>query len=87
MFKAKNNQLAANIQKMFMEREGTYNLRGLLNFKTLSVHTTRKSFCNSVCGVKLWKSLNEELKKCPNMKLFKKRYEEMIFRRNNYDNL
>ena len=55
MFKAKNNILPANIQKKFTQREGSYFLRGLFNFKMKKVRTTRKSFCISVCGVKLWK--------------------------------
>ena len=53
MFKAKNNKLPANIQKMFTQIEGSYFLRGLLNFKMKKVRTTRKSFCISVRGVKL----------------------------------
>ena len=74
MFKAKNNKLPANIQK----REGSYFLRGLFNFKMKKVRTTRKSFCISVCGVKLWNGLKEELKQCPNLKLFKTRLKEVI---------
>ena len=78
MFKAKNNKLPANIQKMFTQIEGSYFLRGLLNFKMKKVRTTRKSFCISVCGVKLWNGLKEELKQCPNLKLFKTRLKEVI---------
>ena len=32
MFKAKNHELPANIQSLFHDREGAYNLRGKLNF-------------------------------------------------------
>ena len=78
MFKAKNNKLPANIQKKFTQREGNYFLRGLFNFKMKKVRTTRKSFCISVCGVKLWNRLKEKLKQCPNIKLLKTRLKEMI---------
>ncbi len=57
-FKAKNNLLPGKSQKLFTAKEGGQNLRGKFYFKILSVHTTRKSFCISVCGVKLWNSLN-----------------------------
>ncbi len=79
MYKARNNQLPGNIQVMFSEREGGYNLRGELNLKTRSARTTLKSFCISVCGVKLWNSINVELKQCSSMIKFKKRYKECIF--------
>lgn len=79
LFKAKNKELPGNIQSMFFLKEGSYNLRGFCNFKTGKVRTTRKSFCVSVHGVKLWNSLNMELKQCPNIKQFKKSYKNMIF--------
>ena len=79
MYKAKNNKLPNNIQKLFNERQLSYNLRGKLNFDRFSIRTTRKGFCISVCGVKLWNSLNMEIKQCPSMKQFKRRYKEMVF--------
>ena len=33
MYKAKNNLLLGNIQKMFLDREGGYNLRQNFNLK------------------------------------------------------
>ncbi len=77
----KNNQLPGNIQGMFSQREGKYNLTGLFYFKNVKVRTTRKSFCVSVYGVKLWNCLNEELKQYPNIEQFKKKYKNMIFKR------
>jgi hypothetical protein len=79
MYKAKNNKLPNNIQKLFNERQLSYNLRGKLHFDRFSIRTTRKGFCISVCGVKLWNSLNMEIKQCPSMKQFKRRYKEMVF--------
>ena len=81
MFKAKNNLLPGNIQKLFSDREGGHNLRGKFNFKMHSIRTTMKSFCISICGVKLWNSFNVELKQCPNLEQFKIRYKDMIFSR------
>lgn len=54
MFKARNRLLPVNIQNMFFDREGGYNLRGQLNFRKLLVHTTMKSKCITICGVNLW---------------------------------
>ena len=75
-YKAKNNLLPGNIQKLFIEREEGYNLRGKSKFKTLNARTTRKMFCISICGVRLWNSLSVELKECPNINQFKKRYKK-----------
>ncbi len=55
MFKARNNLYPDNIQKLFWDREGGYNLRGELNFKKHCVRTTKKNMWKSVCGVDLWK--------------------------------
>lgn len=81
MYKAKNNQLPANIQQMFSVREEGYNLRGHTYFKSVSVPTMRRNFSICVCGVRLWISLNVELRECPNITFFIKRYKEMIFSR------
>ena len=81
LYKAKNKLLPLNIQKLFTERVGVHSLRGKCNFRVTMVRTKRKSFCISVCGVKLWNSLNVELKECPNIQQFKKRYKECIFTR------
>ena len=62
MYKAKNNLLSGNVQKLFCEREGRYNLRGKLNLKILKVRTTLKGFCITICGVKLWNKLCVEIK-------------------------
>lgn len=74
MFKARNNLLPGNIQKMFMERQGGYNLRDELNFKKLNIRTTLKSMCITICGVRLWNKLEQVLKYCTNFKQFKKLY-------------
>ena len=81
MFKAKNVQLPGNIQILFNERQGHHYLRGSVIFTNVRVRTTKRSFCVSVCGVKIWNNLSEELKGCPNIKLFKKRYKDTILTR------
>ena len=81
MFKARNKLLQGNIQKLFFYREGGYNLREQLNFETLAVRMTLKCHCISIGGVKLWNGMSKELKQCPNMIQFKKRFKAMIFKR------
>lgn len=81
MYKAKNHQLPANLQNLFHNREGGYNLRSELNFKILKRNSTMKGFCISIAGVKLWNSLSEEQKQCPSINQFKARYRSMMFTR------
>ena len=80
MYKARNNQLPGNIQKMFSDREGGYNLRGENDFKTQVSRTTLKCFCITIYGVKLWNSMNEDIKLCTSKNRFKKRYKQLIFK-------
>lgn len=56
-----HENLPENIQSRFVSREGTYNLRGICLFERNTVWTVRKSFCVSVCGVKLCNNLSVEL--------------------------
>jgi len=63
LYKAKHNLLPGNIQKIFRDREGEYDLRGGWNFKQPIVHTTLTSMCTSVCGVKQWNILTDIKKK------------------------
>lgn len=79
IYKAINNLLPDNILKMFSKRERGYNLRGELNLKHPRIRTTLKSFCISVCGVKLWNRLSKDMKQCPSMAQFKKRFKDMVF--------
>uniref|UniRef100_A0A8C7XUM2 Reverse transcriptase domain-containing protein n=1 Tax=Oryzias sinensis TaxID=183150 RepID=A0A8C7XUM2_9TELE len=76
LYRASWKLLPSNIQKQFLENEGGYRLRGCRNFKIKLIRTTKKSFCVSVCGTKLWNSLSNELKQCSNIQIFKKMYKE-----------
>ena len=87
MYKARNKQLPDNIQKLFTDREGGYDYRGNLNFRTRSVRTTMKRMCTSVSGVKVWNKLSQELKQCPSMSVFMKRLRLMIFNKYRDDGL
>ena len=81
MYRATNNILPVNIQACFFPREEGYNLRGELNLKHLYARSTLKTFCISICGVKLWNRLAEELRQCLTMSKFKQRYKQMVFTR------
>lgn len=74
MYKAWNNQLPKNIQRLFKYQDGTYQLRGKNKFKIIRLRTTRKTFCISFCGVTLWNGIGEEIKKCRNILQFKAKY-------------
>ncbi|KAK0140685.1 hypothetical protein N1851_022323 [Merluccius polli] len=84
MYKAKNKQLPGNIQRLFTEREGGYNLRGELNMKQHYARTNIKSMCISICGVVLWNGLEEKIKQSINVIEFKKMYKKYIFTRHEH---
>lgn len=79
LYKARKKLLPCHLQKLFIDREGKYNLRGKFNFKIQCVRTTMKSFNGSIRGVKLWNSLPENIKYCSNIQQFKKAYKESCF--------
>ena len=72
IFRVVNETISVSIQKMFKLRQGIYNLRGLLMFETHKVRTNLKYRCVSVLGVKLWNELNNEIKMCNSIFVFKK---------------
>ena len=78
IYKARNKGLPANIQRLFMDREGNYYLRRELNLKHLGSRLNLKSMCVSVKGVSLWNHLPEEIQKCRNIIQFKIRYKQNI---------
>ncbi len=80
MYTARNHLLLGNIQKMFCDSEGSYNLREKLNLKKHCVRTTMKSLCISVGALDLWNGLGEKLKGCINIKHFKKMHRTQILR-------
>lgn len=74
MFKAWKDLLPRNIQRLFNKRDDTYDLRGKLNLKHPTIRTTMKSMCISVCGVRIWNDIDEEIKMCNDITNFKFKY-------------
>lgn len=83
LYRARNNQLPSNIQKLFSNREGGYNLRGISNYKVQCVRTTLKSHCITRRGVNLWNGLDDDLKRATNVQQFKKLFKASILK--NYE--
>ena len=86
MCKAKHEVLPENIQKLFrIEKHPNYNSRQVGQFSVNRHRTSLKCMCISICGVKLWNSLEMCIKNCKNEYLFKKEYKKMIFK--NYQDM
>ncbi len=67
-FKQKISSYWEIVKNCLLQGKGVYNFRGKFNFKTLSMHTTRK----------------RSSRKCPNFGQFKKTYKDVIFTRNKF---
>lgn len=79
LYKAYYKKLPENLQKLFTTRERVHNLRGSAQFVLPKVRTTRKSFCMSVCGIKLWNSLDESIKHSRNVHRFKVMFKKLTW--------
>uniref|UniRef100_A0A8C6SQ40 Reverse transcriptase domain-containing protein n=1 Tax=Neogobius melanostomus TaxID=47308 RepID=A0A8C6SQ40_9GOBI len=79
LYKARYKLLPGQIQRRFQERTGCYELRDELNFRTQKHSSTLKSFSPTVNGVQLWNKLEMELKRSPNINLFKYKYKQKTF--------
>lgn len=66
--------LPTNLQHLFILIENEGRRRGHFRYQT--ARTTAKQMCTSVVGVKVWNSLQNELKQCKNIFQFKKRFKE-----------
>ena len=58
-----------------------YNTRQVGQFLVKRHRTSLKCMCISICGVKLWNSLEMSINNCKNEFLFKKEYKRMIFKK------
>ena len=67
MFKAYNNMLPVNLQKLFVRVEPIRRTRNVNMFERRFVRTELKSMSLSNCGVKLWNGLEINLKRCRNV--------------------
>lgn len=69
MYEARNNSLVGDTQKMFSDREGSYNKYNniKINFpKTLCSYHYEEHVYISICGANVWSGLDLELKRCQN---------------------
>lgn len=85
MYKAHQQILPVNLQKRFMKRESTYNLRGTEIFSQPEYRTKPKERCISVQGVKIWNNLANEIKLTKSLHIFKKTVKLSLLRR--YDDV
>ena len=76
MFKAYNNMLPVNLQKLFVRVEPIRRTRNVNMFERRFVRTELKSMSLSNCGVKLWNRLEINLKSCRKVQVFKKCFKE-----------
>ena len=74
MYKAHNQLLPTCVQELFQPRESHYELRGTAIFQQNNARINNKTRCVSITGVKLWNSLENELKNCSSIYKFKKMY-------------
>lgn len=79
LYKAFNKALPNHVQQFFKLKETVHNLRGFGNFIIPNIKSTRKSFCVSVCGVKLWNSLGTQHKQCQSIHKFKQLYKHNVW--------
>ena len=79
MFKAYHKLLPNTLQNFFtLASYDRYNIRQKNNFKQKYVRTKKKQLCISTSGVKLWNSLDDSIKQCKTLSLFKTRYKQKL---------
>ncbi len=78
MQRAKSTVLSEHVQKWFAF--SAEDSKGTLDFKHQYARTTLKQMCTSDAGVRLWNSVQHELKSCTNIFQFKKIYKERVNR-------
>ena len=76
MFKACNNMLPVNLQKLCVRVEPIRRTRHVTMFERRYIRTELKSMSLSNCGVKLWNGLESELKSCRIMYRYSRRFKE-----------
>lgn len=79
LYKAFNKLLPPNLQRFFKTPVRAHNLRGFGHFSLPRAQTTRKYYCVSVCGVKLWNKLDLQQKQCQTIHQFKLLYKHWVW--------
>lgn len=83
MCKAKNNTLPLKLQRWFVLCSGIGDSRRKSDFKHTFAKTTQRQMCPTVKGIRIWNSLEDNLKSCTNMHRFKMCY--ILKRINQYE--
>ena len=78
MYKAHNHLLPTCVLELFRPRESQYELRGTAIFRRNNARINNKNRCVSVIGVKLWNSLDNELKNSSSIYKFKRMYKTKV---------
>ena len=71
MYTAYHSVLPNSLQNVFKLCVSTRGTRQRDTFRSHRVRTNIKSVCTSVCGVKLWHSLHENITSCRSLQAFK----------------
>ena len=80
MFRAKSKALPVNLQVLFEFSSESGQSRRKYDFKHRIAKTTQKQMCPTVIGIRIWNSLDNDLKGCSNIYTFKKCYKDKIFK-------
>ena len=80
MFRAKIKTLPVNLQGLFEASSESGESRRKYDFKHQFARTNQKQMCPSVIGIRMWNSLDNDLKGCSNIYKFKRCYKENIFK-------
>ena len=80
MYKAFHKLLPCNLQKYFTIKSNVYGIETKQKnmFYQSYVRTTKKQHCISVAGVKLWNSLNNNLRNSHSVQMFLKKYKNYM---------
>ena len=87
MYKADKKTLPKNLQTLFLDNtvNMNYNMRNKRKYYQKYVRTKQKQMCLSVHGVKLWNSLDSEIRQNKTIYSFKAKYKYFLL--NSYETL
>ena len=80
MFKADRNTLPRKLQSMFVENKTNlnYNFKHKKDFYQRYVRTKQKMMCTTIVGIKLWNSLDINIKNSNTLDSFKTKYKGLL---------